>query len=225
MPNIMRRAGIALLVALCAMPCGAQDVQPSVPDSVASAVGSPPSPPCCELAEGTPLVLEILDPISSASVKRGDAFRLRVRDAITVGGSVVIAAGTEGVGEIVHAEPSRGGGKPGELILAARRLQVGDREVKLRGFKLGGAGTDTSHVALGASFGIGPFAHFIHGKEIQIPALTSGMAKLAEPLRSPPLPEATPPALGASATPGDDTMPEPAPAAAAPTATPPNHLE
>lgn len=222
MPNIMRRAGIALLVALCAMPCGAQDVQPSVPDSVASAVGSPPSPPCCELAEGTPLVLEILDPISSASVKRGDAFRLRVRDAITVGGSVVIAAGTEGVGEIVHAEPSRGGGKPGELILAARRLQVGDREVKLRGFKLGGAGTDTSHVALGASFGIGPFAHFIHGKEIQIPALTSGMAKLAEPLRSPPLPEA-PPALGASASPGDDTTPEPAPAA--PTATPPNHLE
>nr|WP_298154782.1 hypothetical protein [uncultured Pseudoxanthomonas sp.] len=222
MPNITRRAGIALLVALCAMPCGAQDAQPSAPDSVASAAGSPPSPPCCELAEGTPLVLEILDPISSASVKRGDAFRLRVRDAITVGGSVVIAAGTEGVGEVVHAEPSRGGGKPGELILAARRLQVGDREVKLRGFKLGGAGTDTSHVALGASFGIGPFAHFIHGKEIQIPALTSGMAKLAEPLRSPPLPEA-PPALGASATPGDDTTPEPAPAA--PTATPPNHLE
>lgn len=222
MPNTMRRAGIALLVALCAMPCGAQDAQPSAPDSVASAAGSPPSPPCCELAEGTPLVLEILDPISSASVKRGDAFRLRVRDAITVGGSVVIAAGTEGVGEIVHAEPSRGGGKPGELILAARRLQVGDREVKLRGFKLGGAGTDTSHVALGASFGIGPFAHFIHGKEIQIPALTSGMAKLAEPLRSPPLPEA-PPALGASASPGDDTTPEPAPAA--PTATPPNHLE
>lgn len=229
MSRAWKHAGVGLLAWLCALPCSAQESQAPTAEMAVDAQVAPPMPAtCCELPEGTPLVLEILDPISSAVAKRGDAFRLRVREPVSVGDVVVLAAGTEGVGEIVHAEPSRGGGKPGELILAARRLQVGDREVKLRGFKLGGAGNDTSHVALGASFGIGPFAHFIHGKEIQIPALTAGMAKLAEPLRGPPLTEATPPAIEASATPAPDTpqasdaMPEPVPA---PIATPPNPLE
>lgn len=211
------RAGVGLLVLSCMLPCSAQDApaQATLPVAEASLEVAPAST-CCELPEGTPLVLEILDPISSARAKRGDAFRLRVREAVSVDGAVVLAAGTEGVGEIVHAEPSRGGGKPGELILAARRLQVGDREVKLRGFKLGGAGNDTSGVALGASFGIGPFAHFIHGKEIEIPALTAGTAKLAEPLHASP----TPDAAGAAVDPA-----APQPMTPPPNPLPPNHLE
>ena len=83
------------------------------------------------------------------------------------------------------------------LILAARRLQVGDRSLRLRGFKLGGAGRDTSGVAIGVALGIGPFAHFIHGKEIEIPALTTGTAKLAEPLHAAPTSDAS----GATADP------------------------
>lgn len=210
------RAGVGLLVLLCMLPCRAQDApaQATLPVAEASLEVAPAST-CCELPEGTPLVLEILDPISSARAKRGDAFRLRVREAVSVDGAVVLAAGTEGVGEIVHAEPSRGGGKPGELILAARRLQVGDREVKLRGFKLGGAGNDTSGVALGASFGIGPFAHFIHGKEIEIPALTAGVAKLAEPLHAPPSD-----AAGAAVDPAAPQLMTPPP-----NPLPSNHLE
>ena len=218
-----RWAGFGLLAWLCALPCSAQESP--LPATTAAtevpAAAPPPPPACCELPEGTLLVLEILDPISSARAKRGDAFRLRVQEDVSVGGVVLLAAGTEGVGEIVHAEPSRGGGKPGELILAARRLQVGDRDVKLRGFKLGGAGKDTSGVAMGVAVGIGPFAHFIHGKEIEIPALTAGIAKLAEPLRGPPQTvKAAPLAEGTG-----PQIPDAAPAPSPTPTTPPNHLE
>lgn len=218
MTRTWRQAGIGLLVCLCVLPCSAQE---SPLPTTAPATDMPSAPPqtiCCELPEGTPLTLEILDPISSARAKRGDAFRLRVRDAVSIEGVVMLPAGTEGVGEIVHAEPSRGGGKPGELILAARRLQAGDREVRLRGFKLGGAGKDTSGVALGVAVAAGPFAHFIHGKEIEIPVLTAGIAKLAEPLRDP-LQNAT--VVDDASTPGPDA-PDTAPAPAI-TTPPPNH--
>lgn len=182
--------GTGLLVVLCAWPCAAQEAP--APDAAAPPVVAdiaPSATTCCVLPDGTPLAIEIVDPISSARTKRGDTFRLRLKDPVVVDGVTVLAAGIEGVGEVVHAEPSRGGGKPGELILAARRLQVGDRSLRLRGFKLGGAGRDTSGVAIGVALGIGPFAHFIHGKEIEIPALTAATAKLAEafPL-DPPLP-------------------------------------
>lgn len=214
--------GTGLLVTLCAWPSAAQespaqDAAPAPPPVVAD---SPPSPAsCCVLADGTPLVIEILDPISSARIKRGDMFRLRLKEPVTVDGVTVLSAGTEGVGEVVHAEPSRGGGKPGELILAARRLQVGDRSLRLRGFKLGGAGRDTSGVALGVALGIGPFAHFIHGKEIEIPALTAATAKLAEPF---PL---DPQAVALDPIAPDPTAPEiPSPDDASATP-PPDHQE
>ncbi len=175
-------AGTGLLVMLCAWSSAAQEAPATDAAPPPPVVADGPAPPtiCCVLPDGTPLVLEILDPISSARVKRGDMFRLRLKEPVTFDGVTILPAGIEGVGEIVHAEPSRGGGKPGELILAARRLQVGDRTLRLRGFKLGGAGRDTSGVALGVALGIGPFAHFIHGKEIEIPALTAATAKLAE---------------------------------------------
>lgn len=199
MATARKRAGIGLLAGMWVLACGAQDV-PSPTDAPTTETSSfitPTQLACCELPEGTPVRLEILDPISSARAKRGDAFRVRVQEDVGIEGIVVLPAGTEGVGEIVHAEPSRGGGKPGELILAARRLQLGDPEVRLRGLKLGGAGKDTSGVALGVAVGIGPFAHFIHGKEIEIPALTTGTAKLAEPLQAAPTSDAS----GATADP------------------------
>jgi len=211
--------GTGLLVMLCAWPCAAQEVPGAdAPPPIAEGT-SPLAPTCCVLPDGTPLVIEILDPISSARTKRGDTFRLRLKEPVVIDGTTVIAAGIEGVGEVVHAEPSRGGGKPGELILAARRLQVGDRSLRLRGFKLGGAGRDTSGVAIGVALGIGPFAHFIHGKEIEIPALTAATAKLAEPLPiDPPLSASGPIAP-------DPTTPEiPSPDAAS-TTPPPDQQE
>lgn len=193
--------------------CHAQEAAALTPHAPAPAPAPAPTlphdgsaPACCVLADGTIVTFELLDPISSARAQRGEHFRMRLIEGLAVEGVTVVPAGTEGVGEIVHAEQSRGGGKPGELLLAARHLQLRDRVIKLRGFKLGGSGRDTSHVAVGLAVAIGPFAQFVHGKEIEIPAHTTGTAKLGETVRLLPSTDAVlaPSTALPSATPATD---------------------
>ena len=135
---------------------------------------------CCRVDADSIVDLETMEPISSRDRKHGDLFGLRLHTSLLRDGVVVIPAGTIGVGEIVHADRARGGGKPGELILAARYLQVGDRHVRLHALKLGATGKDNSGTALAVSMAIGVFAQFIHGGEVEVPAGTLAQAKLLE---------------------------------------------
>lgn len=153
---------------------------------------SSPAQPRCEIPAGTLVELEIAQPLSSATARRGDKFALKLRAPFSCGDDVIIPADTPGVGEIVHAERSRSGGKPGELLLAARHLEHDGVRWPLRGLKLGAVGVDRSKAALAASFGIGAFALFIRGKEIEIPAGTIVNAKLAHDPVPAPLPPANP---------------------------------
>lgn len=164
----------ALVTLACATPSDAS--------SAASPTDSMPAPACCRLSAGTPVELEVVEPLGSDTQRRGDTFALRLTTSVLVDGAIVIPVGTPVVGEIVHAARSHGGGQPGELILAARYVALGDIRIPLRGFKLGQSttGRDTTQVALAASFGLGPFAQFIHGHEIEIPPHASGTAKIAQ---------------------------------------------
>ena len=150
-----------------------------------------PDAVCCRVPANTVIALEILDVLNSSLHKRGDKFRLRVITPVVIDGRSLIATGTLGVGEIVHAAPARGGGAPGELLIAARSLDVGGQVAPLRGLKLGVTGGDNSGMALGVSFAAGPFAMFIRGHEIEIPAGTRVHAKVAQdvvlaPIKIPP---------------------------------------
>ena len=49
----------------------------------------------------------------------------------------MVPAGTPGVGEVVHAERARFGGKAGELILAARYLDFQGTRIPLRTLRFG----------------------------------------------------------------------------------------
>jgi hypothetical protein len=138
------------------------------------------APGCCLLEAGHPVDLEILDALNSWEFKRGDGVRLRVARPVLVNGHELIPAGTPVRGEVVHAAAARGGGAPGELLLAARTLELEGRDIRLRGLKLGGTGDDNSGMALGVSFAAGPFAMFIRGTEIEIPPGTRVHARLAE---------------------------------------------
>ncbi len=160
--------------------------QETAPPTVASDEGPlevttrlAPSIACC-LRDGTPVTLEILDPLDSSLLKRGDKFRIRLAQPAMVAGDIVIAAGTKGVGEVVHAEKSRAGGKAGELLIAARHLDYQGNLVRLRGLKLGGAGKDNTGAAIAVAIAAGPFALFVQGREIIIPAGTHAQAKLAQ---------------------------------------------
>lgn len=188
----MTRMLIALVASLLAF-----DARAQVPPDPATAVApaDPGAAACCRVAAGTVVALEILDPLNSSQRKRGDKFALRVVTPFVADGRELIPAGTTGIGEVVHAAAARGGGAPGELLIAARSLDVRGQSVPLRGLKLGVTGIDNSGMALGVSFAAGPFALFIRGREIEIPALTRVEAKVASEITLVPDPAAAVPSI------------------------------
>lgn len=201
-----------LLLALAASPyCMAQEAAPMhVMQEETTAPQSSVAAACCRAAEGTVVTLEILEPLSSALVKRGDKFRLRLAESVSLDGDTALAAGLEGVGEIVHAEKSRGGGKPGELLIAARYLEHSSTHIPLRGLKLGGSGKDKVNAAMATAFAIGPLALFVHGREIVIPAGTLAQAKISAAVDLPPQSVShIPQAATAAAESTIDSAPEP----------------
>jgi hypothetical protein len=178
---------LILLTATCSAWAG------GTPPPVATADGSPAEPAtqvptlpaaggCCRIAAGTPVELEILSPIQSSRHKRGDRFDLRLSAPLMLDGATCVPAGTMGAGEVVHAMPGRGGGKPGELILAGRYLELAGQRIPLRGMRAVATGDASYGAALGVSFAVGPFAMFIRGNEIEIPTGTRATAKLAQEL-------------------------------------------
>ncbi|HEX7374012.1 MAG TPA: hypothetical protein VF277_03505 [Steroidobacteraceae bacterium] len=165
----------------------------------------------------TPLRLQLADPISSNASKPGDRFRLVVSEDVRVGDAVVIPAGTTGEGEVIHAAKSGAGGKPGELLLAGRFLRVGEQNVRLRSFVIGGAGRDRMDQALATSFVAGPFAMFVRGGVIVIPVGASGTAKTLESVQLPAVQPGTvetavsPAEIEPTAQPPAEVAPAPAP--------------
>jgi hypothetical protein len=113
--------------------------------------------------------------------------------AVPSAGQEVVAAGPAVQGELLHAAKARWGGKPGELVLAARRLQLGSGVVRLRS-NLGVVGANTTYEALVLSsltLGLGAF---LSGGEIELPAGAFFAARTAEPIAipSPVIPSPTP---------------------------------
>lgn len=151
---------------------------PIGPASDTSAVASC-APVSYRLADGQRVELEIGETLSSARRQRGERFPLRLAAPLRVDGHDVIPAGTRGVGEIVHAARSRGGGAAGELLIAARYLELDDRQLPLRGLSYGLSGQSRTNGAAAAAIAVGPFALFIRGRETEIPAGTRVQAKLA----------------------------------------------
>jgi hypothetical protein len=166
----------ALMAMLGVCEVQAQAVQAPSPETAPQAIAAIPALP--HVADGAVVEIELAEPVSSRLGKRGDKFALRLHAPVLLDGAVLLPAGTPGVGEIVHADRARGGGKPGELILAARYLELDGVHLPLRGMKLGLTGKDNSDKTMAAAVAIGVFAQFIHGGEIEIPAGTIARAKL-----------------------------------------------
>ena len=141
----------------------------------------------------TPVAVRLEEPISSNKNKPGDRFRITVAEDVRVGDALVIPAGSVGEGEVVHAAKSGAGGKAGELILAARFVRVGDIDIRLRSFALGVAGKDHTNDAMAAGFLIGPFAMFVKGGVVTVPAETLGVAKTALEFKLPAVVSSIPP--------------------------------
>lgn len=134
-----------------------------------------------DVPANTLLELETTEPVSSAINHPGDVFGLRLAEPLRWGPTELLPAGTPVRGQVVHAARSKGGGKAGELILAARYAQTTQGRLKLRA-NFGASGKDHTKGALMASLVVGVFAMGVHGSERVIAQGTRLSARLAEPV-------------------------------------------
>jgi len=134
---------------------------------------------------GSVVALELAEPLSTATVKRGDTFAIRLAQPIFAGNTVVVPAGTPGRGEVIDANSGVArlgkGARPSKLLLAARYLDYNGGRILLRGFHLGATAINS------ASWGVATPSSVVTvwngpGREATLPVGTPGEAKLAADL-------------------------------------------
>lgn len=152
-------------------------------------VNPPPLPlPCLNPAPGTLLDIEINQDLSSNDNVQGDQFQITLLRPVVVNGVTVLPEGLTGVGEVVDAHHSGIGGKPGELIVAARYLDLNGVHVPTSGLKVSAAGQDQSRLSMAVGVagmvdptGIATLASIlVRGGEIRIPAGAQATIKIAQ---------------------------------------------
>lgn len=155
----------------------------------------------------TPIRISIRTHLGSKISTSGQSFEFELAEPIRIDDTVMIPAGTRGVGEVVHAKKSGGSGASGELVLAARYLDLGERRLRLRSLRYAEAGKDaigtvsTLNAASAASPipGLALIGFFVKGKGIDLPEGTVLEAKTAEPYLAAPAPLPVPTAPAAPA--------------------------
>jgi hypothetical protein len=135
----------------------------------------------------TPVSIAILIPLGSKISTSGDHFPISLAAPIVIDGHEAIPAGAMGMGEVVHAKKAGGSGAPGELVLAARYLEIGDRRLRLRSLRFGVTGRSAAGEVSGiniagaaAGVPIGLVGFLIKGGEAVVPEGTVAEAKTAE---------------------------------------------
>jgi hypothetical protein len=147
----------------------------SAPAMTAPATSAAAIPHSAIVPAGTVLLIETLDTVGSRHTHNGDHFRIRLAEPLVIDGHVAIAAGATGEGEVIQAKAATFSGSPGELILAARYLDIGDARVPLRGFRISRSGASgTSFVFTGTSAMM-----LQHGSNFDVPAGSRADAKVA----------------------------------------------
>ena len=72
----------------------------------------------------TPLRLRVVGEVSSKTHFKGDKVAIVLAEALRLSDTLVIPAGTRGVAEVIHSAKGGMGGKAGELLVAARTLDL-----------------------------------------------------------------------------------------------------
>jgi hypothetical protein len=176
------RPAIAALLAACA----AFAEEPATPPpSAAEPVAASQSGALVTVPALTPVYLRIDAELTSKKSRTGDRFPIHIDEDVRVGDIVVIPAGSAGEGEVIHAAKSGAGGKAGELLIAARYVRVGGKEVRLRSLSLGASGRDRSDAALATAIVAGPIGLFVVGGVMTIPRDSVASAKTAVEMQLP----------------------------------------
>lgn len=156
------RGRLPLIAALIAYPSlsvaqvapAAADTGGVEPTKVISTVEATPQP-ILTLADRTPVRLMVLREISGNSAKPGEPFKLRVDEAVVVGGVTVIPIGATATGEIVAAAKNGRVAAAGSITARLISVESSSGPVPLTGTQGSEGDSNTGGLALGiAGFGL-----------------------------------------------------------------------
>jgi hypothetical protein len=165
------------LVALCLCAVAGHALATVAP--LPPAPASTAAPATVRMPANTRVELEVVEGVSSRTATRGANFGLRVRQDVVVDGRVAVPAGTTGIGQVVHAQRKGIAGKPGELIVAARRLDLPGGPLRLRS-SFGAAGEARIGAAVATTVAFGLLGLLVKGSDTELPAGTALSARTAE---------------------------------------------
>ena len=196
-------AGAALACGLLPLCAAAQTGPAPVEQPVAVAAVTPAPAPvtavaaacagCITIPALTRVSVEVLAPLGSKTSKSGDTFPIRLAYPIVVDGQAILPAGATGMGEVVHAKKSGGSGAAGELVLAARYLEVDGRRLRLRSLQLTKTGKSRiDSAAMVAVTVSGIVGLLMTGGQTTVAEGTIADAKTAEAFTLPAAPAAAP---------------------------------
>lgn len=126
---------------------------------------------------GTPVVIRMVDTISSGQANVGDTFEFKADDNVVVNGYVVIARGAEGRGEVTKVDRAGAHGHSGNLGVKFDYVYAVDGEkIRLSAVDKNNQGSQnkgaSSTATIASTILLGPvglFAHnFVHGKDVQL---------------------------------------------------------
>lgn len=183
------------ILVLLLQPVAADDLPSAqaVPDAVqvapldAEQAGDTPPSPALILPKGHPIVITVDAEIGSKISQSGEVFPIRLAQPVMVDGVEVLPAGIVGQGQVVHAKKGGMAGSAGELVLAARYLDLGGRRIALRSFKfieegdeILSRGKDNVGLASATNAVIGPLGFFIGGGNTIVVPGTIATAKIRD---------------------------------------------
>jgi hypothetical protein len=148
--------------------------------------------PAATVPAGTAIEIRVDQALSSRTAVRGDRFPISVVSPIIVDGTVIVPAGASGIGEVVHAAGKGFGGRAGELIVAARYVDVPGGRVLLRGFRINRAGANNAAEAIGATIMVPLAGLVVTGSSAQIALGQTAIAKTQADFPERPAPAAPP---------------------------------
>lgn len=170
---------LSLIIGALALvqPAGATVAPPAVAsEAPAAAANMAPVASTVRLPALTPLRLQVVGEVSSKTHAKGDKVEIVLAEALWINPALAIPAGTRGVAEVIHSAKGGMGGKAGELLVAARHLQLeGGVQIPLRSFRLAPVGGKNNEgLAMGLSIAGG-----VAGG-IAAMVITGGSARIAD---------------------------------------------
>ena len=155
--------------------------------ALVAALAAAPACAAPQIPALTGVELRIGADLGSKLSKTGDRFPIELAKPIVVNGEEVVKAGVPGEGEVVWAKKAGMSGSAGELVLAARWIEVGGRRLRLRSMNLARVGEDkigavtTLAIASAASpLPVSMIGYLVAGKQVFVPKGTRAGAKVAE---------------------------------------------